>query len=171
MRRISMLLSVVVVLLCSAVVLSQPPTAAQETTPTAMAAHPVVGTWKWTNPADPLSGSSYAIFSSDGSYLEVVADQTGIGVWRPVGERTVEITSVFQDLEPDPDVFEPGTVTVRQSYELDEAGTTLTGSYAVDARTPDGTVVFQEVFEATGMRMEVEPMVPFGTPAVATPTS
>ncbi len=146
-------------------------TSAQEATPAALAGHPVVGAWKWANdPTDPI-GATYAIFHADGTYVEVAGDQTGIGVWRPAGERTVEITEVFQDINPDPNVFEPGTVTVRQSYELDEAGTTLTGTYAVDARAPDGTVVFQGVLQGTGTRLEHEPMAPFGTPVMGTPTA
>ena len=171
MHRSALLLSfVAVALLASVVMLSRLPAAAQQPAAVETSEHPAVGTWKWTNVDDPLSGNSYAIISSDGSYLEVAADQTGIGVWRPVGERTIEITSIFQDLEPNPDGFVPGTITVRQSYELDEAGTTLTGSYAVDARTPDGTVIFEGKFEATGVRMEVESMAPLGSPA-ATPAS
>ena len=162
MRRLAILGLILVVL--------APGTAAQEATPAAMATHPVVGAWRWANdPSDPIS-ATYAIFHADGTYVEVAGDQTGIGVWRAVGERTVEITEVFQDIDPDPNVFASGTVTVRQSYELDEAGTTLTGTYAVDARAPDGTVVFQGVLQGTGTRLAHEPM-PSGTPMAATPAA
>lgn len=138
--------------------------AAEDATPAALADHPVVGAWRWRNdPVDPIA-TTYAIIHADGTYTEVSGDQTGVGVWWPVGERGVGITEVFQDIEPDPNVFAPGTVTVRQAYELDASGDTLTGTYAVDARLPDGTVVFQGVLEGTGTRMEPEPMAPFATP-------
>ena len=99
MRQFSMLLSVVVVvLLGSAGMLSRLPAAAQEATPTGMAHHPVVGLWRFTNevetPPSPPSASS----TPTGTYIEDYPDESSfsLGLWRPTGERSAEVT-VYQN--------------------------------------------------------------------------
>ena len=163
MRRVAVLATVVVFLLAGLAGLGRihPRVDAQDATPPATAQHPVVGVWLWTKAAGDPIPTTYEIFHADGTYLEVTTGVgTGVGVWRAVGERGVEVTSVYQDTDPDPTAFAPGTITGRQSLELDEAGTTLTGTYTVDV---DGTVVgFELPVRAT--RLEHESMEPFGTP-------
>ncbi len=37
----------------------------------AMALHPIVGAWQWSNnPGDPTASYTYAIFHNDGTYTE-----------------------------------------------------------------------------------------------------
>jgi hypothetical protein len=174
MRRFAVLLSaVVVVLLGSGIVISRLPVAAQEATPTGMAtmaSHPVVGSWRWTNdPQDPFP-YTYAIFHDDGTYQEVGGHDTAIGVWQPTGERTAEIASVFQDINPFSDAYEPGTLTVRATVEVNEAGDAATATYSGEVRAPDGALVFQSgQLEATLTRLTVASLGSQGTPVAATP--
>src|SRR5215213_11767617 len=76
---------------------------AQEATPSSIATHPLVGTWRWDNdPADPAD-DSYGIFAADGSYLEVTKPTNvgiGIGSWIPTGDRTADVITVYQDVDP-----------------------------------------------------------------------
>ena len=112
------------------------------------------------------------MFHADGTYLEVDPNiGVGVGVWRATGERSAELTYVFQDIDPEPATTAPGTVTVRQSVEVDAAGDAFTAPLTVEVRIPDGTVVFSAAYTARGTRLHVEPMLPLGTPAAGTPTS
>jgi hypothetical protein len=183
MRRFSVLLSIVaVVLLGAAVVVQQPPAAAQEATPAAtarmaMAAHPLVGAWQWSNnPGDPLASYTYAIFHDDGTYTEYdPALGVGIGVWRPTGERTADLTIVFQDIDPTPAVFKPGWASFWIAIAVDKTGNAMTGEGNLEARTPTGAVVAQFPYKGFGTRLTVDTTTPLnlalaGTPTVGTPT-
>src|SRR5829696_3679382 len=135
MRRLIVSLSVVVVLLVGVVAALGRGATAQEATPDtaadvdqpdapAMATHPIVGTWRWDNdPADPAD-DSYGIFAADGSYLEVTKPTNvgiGIGSWIPTGDRTADVITVYQDVDPT-EVYEPGTATFLMSVNVDEGG-------------------------------------------------
>ena len=146
---------------------------AVEATPTSTGNHPVVGTW-WTANDAPGPGveTAYAVFHADSTYLEVDPNiGVGVGVWRATDEHSAELTYVFQDIDPEPATTAPGTVTVRQSVEVDAAGDAFTAPLTVEVRIPDGTVVFSAAYTARGTRLQVEPMLPLGTPATGTPTS
>jgi hypothetical protein len=175
MRRFTVPFLVVAVLVMSVVAASlRSSVDAQEATPAGMslADHPVVGAWRWTNaPGDPIP-YTFAIFHDDGTYTEVTMGAgTGIGTWRPTGERTADLTAFFQDLDPSVEGFEPGTIKVLAAVTVDEDGTTAKAPYTVEASTPDGTVVFaSEPMAGTMTRVELEPMGAVGTPIAATPT-
>jgi hypothetical protein len=62
-------------------------------------------------------------------------------------------------------------VTVRQSVAVDASGNEFTAPLTVEVRIPDGTVVFNAAYNARGTRLEVEPMLPLGTPPIGTPTA
>jgi hypothetical protein len=150
----------------------RPGAIAQDATPTATVDHPVVGAW-WTANDAPGPGveTAYAVFHADGTYLEVDPNiGIGVGVWRATGERSAELTYVFQDIDPEPATTAPGTVTVRQAVEVDAAGNEFTAPLTVEVRIPDGTVVFNAAYTARGARLQVEPMLPLGTPPLGTPT-
>ena len=180
MRRLVSLVSVVV-LLSSAVAILRPPAAAQEATPDTaalmtMATHPLVGAWQWSNnPNDPDASFTYAIFHDDGTYTEYdPAIGVGIGVWRPTGERSADVTIVFQDIDPDPKVFEPGWASFWIAIDVDDSGNAMTGEGSLEARTPDGKVVAQFPYEGFGTRLTVDTTAPLnmamtGTPMAGTP--
>ena len=147
------------------------PVTAQDATPAPTAEHPVVGAW-WTDNDAPGPGvqTASAIFHADGTYLEVDPNiGVGVGVWQATGERTADLIAVYQDIDPDPALAAPGTVTVRKAVEVDASGNTFTGALTVEVRLPDGSVVFSASYAGRGTRLEVASMVPFGTPIAGTP--
>lgn len=146
------------------------PGAALEATPPApVAAHPVVGAWRFdTNADDPGNPPSYAAFHADGAYMESHPGVgVGIGAWQATGPRTADLTIVFADIDPSEDAFARGELTVRAAVEVDPSGDALTAPYAFSGASLDGAVLFDGVLTATATRIDVEPMPP-ATPA-ATP--
>jgi hypothetical protein len=134
-----------------------------------MAIHPVVGGWQWENDAgDGTIIVSYAVFHADGTYTEAYSYGVPlIGLWKPTGERTADLLNLAADVDPDPNV----TLMAegRQAVEVNETGNAITAEGHFQLRGPDGTVVFSGPAVSRGTRLEVLPVVPFGTPAAATP--
>jgi hypothetical protein len=174
MQRFSILLSVVLVLLGSAVVLARPSTSAQEATPTGMAAHPVVGLWRFTNEVGDATFPSLGIFHADGTYVEDYPDASSfsLGLWRPTGERSAEVT-VYQNQVVD-DKLTNGEG--RWTVEVDETGDALTqGAGFFLGLFEDGSVEFSVEWEGStepvATRLGIQPVVPLesllpeGTPA------
>jgi hypothetical protein len=173
-RQFVVVASIIAATLVGIVVFGNRPAAiAEESTPTDMADHPVIGAW-WTANDAPGPGveTAYALFHADGTYLEVDPNiGVGVGVWRATDERSAELSYVFQDIDPEPATTAPGTVTVRQSVAVDASGNEFTAPLTVEVRIPDGTVVFSAAYTARGIRLQVEPMLPLGTPPIGTPTA
>jgi hypothetical protein len=146
---------------------------AQDAVPADLSGHPVVGAWAWdTDADDPANALSYGILHPDGTYIELhPLVGAGVGVWLPSGERTADLTIFFQDIDPTPDGVAPGTLIIRVAIEVSPAGDALTAPFTSEGRAPDGTVLFANAFTATATRLEVEPMVPLGTPEAATPAA
>ena len=68
-------------------------TRAQETTPDAMAGHPLVGTWIVDrNPADPSGMPTTNIITADGGLIDPSVGAAG--VWAATGERTADFTLI-----------------------------------------------------------------------------
>jgi CubicO group peptidase (beta-lactamase class C family) len=137
----------------------------------ASAEHPIIGSWWSANDAPgPGVQTATAIFHADGTYLEVDPNiGVGVGVWQATGERTADLIAVYQDIDPDPAVAAPGTVTVRKSVEVDATGEAFSGSLTVEVRIPDGTIVFTASYTGRGTRLGVEETVPQGTQMAGTP--
>jgi hypothetical protein len=175
MHRSRDIVVIVIVALLGVVVVGHPTrdAVAQDTTPADLADHPVVGAWVFdTDAADPANALSYAAFHADGTYVEVhPLVGVGVGVWRPTGERTADLTIVFQDIDPTPAGAAPGTLIIRAAAEVNSTGDALIAPFSSEGRAPDGTVLFANTFTATATRLEIEPMVPLGTPEAATPTA
>jgi hypothetical protein len=176
MRRITLSLAVVVLLVMSGIATLRLSTAAQEATPDtattmAMADHPIVGAWQWSNhPGDPNASVTYAIFHDDGTYTEYDPNiGVGIGVWKPTGERTADLTIVFQDIDPAAGVFAPGWASFWISISVDDTGNVMTGEGSVEAQTPDGTVVAEFPYDGFGSRLTVETTTPLNLAMSATP--
>ncbi len=140
----------------------------------ARAVHPIVGTWQWANnPGEgaPFAGPSYAIFHADGSYVEYFPPVgVGIGTWNVTGANTVDLTIVFQDIDEDPYVYEPGVSTYRISIEVDATGDTLTATGDLVVRDASGAEVLTMPFTGTATRLTAETPGTTATP-VATPAS
>lgn len=145
---------------------------AQEATHETEASSPLIGAWQWVNESPDPYDDTYAIFHADGTYVEVVGPDTVIGSWRMTGERTADAISFNQDVDPFDFSFNPGTLITRMAVEIDADGDTLTAQFTAEGRATDGTILFQAgPFTSTGIRLEAEPMVPFGSPVVGTPAA
>jgi hypothetical protein len=157
-------------------------TSAQETTPDAMASHPIVGTWMVTTPA----GLAMAVFFADGTNIQglpatmpgpqgVTFVSTQVGRWEPIDERSIHFTGV--QLHTDANGTLVGTVTIDGHPTVSEDGQTLLDDNPESGptiRDAEGNVV--DVLRGgplvTGVRMGVgTPGLP-GTPSMAgTPTT
>jgi len=156
---------------------------AQEATPDALAAHPLVGTWAVQTPG----GVVPQIHSADGSviaafppnYLDpglgLTFQGTALGRWEPAGDRIGRFTAL-QALS-DPDGAYRGAFLLAASVEVAEDGQTWTntGPGRVVLRDAANTVVVDEelpadlIVTATRMGTSAESVIPpAGVPA-ATP--
>ena len=170
MRRRSVVLCVITGALTSAMALRQP-AAAQDATPVSSpdrATHPMVGAWKWTNDPSDAPPESFAISHADGTYVEVVGIETGIGVWQPTGPERVDLTAYFQDLVPETVEVEPGRTTVQATINLDAAGTGATVTYSLVKYTFLGYRLYAEQ-GLTGTLTRLG-LTPLPAPEQATPT-
>jgi hypothetical protein len=172
MRRFPVLLPVVV-LLSSAVMLSWLPAAAQDATPTGMAArstHPVVGTWEMSTEVAGNTFPFLAIFHADGTYVERYPwGAVFFGVWKPTGERTAEGTVIAHEYIDDRLTRGEGRFTV----EVDESGNTIdTDGTFVSRFEDDASIDLAVEGPSPGTRLEVQPVVPLselvpgGTPVI-----
>jgi hypothetical protein len=171
MRQLIICLSLALVVLLGLVATMGRIANAQESTPTVMADHPVVGGWHWENDmGDGTSLFTYAAFHPDGTYVESFgADGTDIGVWKPTGPRTADLTLYSADVDPDPDVTVP--VVSRLAIAVDETGNAIAAEGTYQGLGEDGAVLFSGPGIAQGTRLEVLPVIPPGTPAAATPAA
>src|SRR5919107_108975 len=113
MRRRSVLLSALSSALTGALAVTRP-AAAQEATPSALANHPIVGSWMVSTPA----GLAMAVFFADGTNIQglpatmpgpqgVTYVSTQVGRWEPIDERSIHFTGV--QLHTDADGILVGT--------------------------------------------------------------
>lgn len=140
MRRRSVVLSAITSAVTSAITLYQP-SAAQNANPAPamdLPPHPLVGAWKWSNdPSDPHP-ESFAIFHADGTYVESIANNTGIGVWQPTGPQSAMLTAYFQDVDSTTAEVEYGRTTAQATIELAEDANQATVHYDVVKDSLDG---------------------------------
>jgi hypothetical protein len=184
MRRFTFLLSFLpVIVLGVAVAASRPVAVAQEATPPSMAAtatHPVVGVWEFANDlGGGITFPSIGTFHADGTYLEVLPDGSLlVGVWRPTGERTADLTVYSHYVINDKLANGEG----RSRVEVDATGNAITTSGPFVGRFEDGSIDIAVEGTTPGARLGVLPVVPLaqlvpgGTPVIpadltgATPT-
>ena len=125
--------------------------------------HPIVGVWRLDkDPAHPDSLISYGVFNADGTYEEITTGAgTAVGAWQAMGEQTVLVTSVFQDLSEDPSVLEPGTRQIWMQAAVKSSGNVVTARFSSESRTLDG-VVLEHIgpFPAQGARVTVDAHLP-----------
>jgi hypothetical protein len=173
MHRFSSALSVVALVLFGLVAPMSRGVSAQEATPSAMATHPIIGAWSFVDPLVP-DNRNYGVFHADGTYTGISPyGGPGIGVWRPTGERSLELTIILFDLDPDPSVFAMGTAINTNAFTVSEDGMSFSGPYSVQGIAPDGTEVFafrDPAAQWEGTRLEVQPMLPIGISDAGTPT-
>ena len=145
--------------------------AAQEATPAATAAHPIVGLWTHVSgPGTPPGLRAFTAIHGDGTLSSVHSfGGAGAGAWHATGERSVRWVVKYLNIADAPGQFVEGTVTVFGSLTVDEAGATVTEESTVDVRAADDTVVANFPFTTTFARVPVEAPPATGTPAAGTP--
>src|SRR5919112_3655547 len=148
--------------------------AAQDATPTAMAGHPLVGTWIVDrNPADPAEMPTTNVITADGGVIDPSVGAAG--VWAATGPDTADFTLIA--------IFEEGMAVTGQQTQGGSSYFVVRGSLAVDAGgdpatatvsqthvAPDGTVLDQ-LAEGTStyLRLKVEPQDAVGQPLAGFP--
>ncbi|MFN8590314.1 MAG: hypothetical protein U0031_02550 [Thermomicrobiales bacterium] len=165
MTRLLSLVSAVFMLLGVSVLVALSPVKAQDSTPAALAAHPVVGLWRTTvtNTGAPPA-ISFTTFHADGTYLEVVQDPPIVvtGLWQPTGERTATVTAYnFFAIDDRPVEGE-----VRLTVTVDETGNALTEEGTVVGHYQDGSLALAVDSPATATRLQIQPVEPLGTPVL-----
>ena len=138
---------------------------------TTTAQHPIVGTWRWvSNPAKPPD--AYAIFHADGTYIETgLFAGVVIGAWRATGERSVDVTMSFQDVDVSVAGVTPGMGTLWLAAEVDRTGNAMILRGSAELRSIENDVMFQGGgFEFRGTRMMVEPVPDFPPPPPGSPS-
>lgn len=165
MARFAVLLAIAAVLVGGAYSATRLPAVAQDATPpatVALATHPLVGIWRTTvsNQGD-TPFSSLSTFHADGAYTEVLPDGLVLtGLWQPTGERTAAVTGYLNYVIGDRLV----EGAVRLTAEVDETGNRLIEDGAFIGLYEDGSVAIAIESPGTGVRLDVLPVEPLGTP-------
>ncbi len=123
-----------------------------------LASHPLVGAWR----LDPDPGvPTRVVFHADGTYVEIDPLQgTGIGMWRPTGQRSAEVIVEWPNrnapgrLEEDAGAtggigdpvgreveYMDGSTTMRSTFTASEDGTSFSGTYHLQQFLPGGELV------------------------------
>ncbi|MFL5760596.1 MAG: hypothetical protein ACJ789_12785 [Thermomicrobiales bacterium] len=162
MRRILVLAILLAVVLGGLLIFGRAATiGAQDSTPAAMAGHPLVGTWLLdTDTGDPNNSPTLATFTADGIYTQLDADgSVGIGSWQTTGDTSAAMT--FHGFNTEDGQYS-GMFTVRAAIEVAADGHSLTATYTLEFVSADGTATGQYgPGNVTGTKVAVEAM---GTP-------
>jgi hypothetical protein len=140
--------------------------------------HPVIGLWqnKTTGPDSDVMPWTFSQFHADGSYLEWNGLGAGaaLGIWRPAGERTVDLLFVYRDTDPTAQTEGLGTATFQMTVEVDEAGDALTFGGDLDLRDPAGNLLLaipDATWTATRVTFDHNPATGSTVTTPATPTT
>jgi hypothetical protein len=148
---------------------------AQDTAPDTMANHPIVGTWYFDFPTDDFGTLvGYSSFHADGTRTDLHPFAgPGIGSWQATGAQTGETILKYQNIAVEPGPVVPGTVTVWETFTVDDSGESVTYDTVVELKALDGTVIALFPFSGApaSRRLVVEPPPPIPTPEAGTPTS
>ena len=138
---------------------------AQEATPTAMAGHPLVGSWIVDrNPDDPTEIPTYNVLTADGGLIDPT--QGGAGRWEATGPETANfgLSGTIAELS--------AYFIVRGTLTVDAGGGTATASYSSTIVAADGTTMDQ-LTQAQGTarytRIRIEPQDAVGQPLAEFP--
>jgi hypothetical protein len=141
---------------------------AQDATPTAMAGHPVVGTWIIDRDPDSTAAApTLNVFTADGGIIDPVIGVGGL--WQATGPRTLNFTLVGITAETLAGGGAGSYVVIRGSSEVDDAGESITGTASVTVVAADGTVLASIEGSNRAIRLHVEPENAGGTPLAGFP--
>ena len=127
-----------------------------------MAGHPILGTWVIVrNIANTTEVPVIVVFTDEGGFVD--PGQGVAGAWEPTGHRSAAMT-IVPFLDP-----AGGYAVVRSTWEVDEAGETMSGPAYATILGPDGAVVTTDQFESRATRLKVEPIENGGQPIAGFP--
>jgi ABC-type transport system substrate-binding protein len=123
---------------------------AQNSAPADYSDHPLVGPWDLdTDTLDPENPPSWAVFSADGTYVQVDVDGAAMGAWEPTGDTTANLTLPFVD--------GGDKETIRGNVEVTPDGQTLTITATIEFVDASGQSSGEiGPLTAEGTRMVVE---------------
>src|SRR6478735_5616169 len=98
-------------------------------------AHPLVGAWIVTFPAEPLKNLSLNSFSADGLVVQTNLQRPGQGVWAATGECTAVMTLAILGVE---ERELRRTIRVRAELTVDASGDGYTGRFTTERIELDG---------------------------------
>ena len=159
-RAVAAISSLVLLVGCLLVMVQAPPgTAAQSET--AMAEHPVVGSWLVyeTNPPNggPAVLSGVATFFADGNaLLSGFGDQDYQGAWTADGTHEATFTVVAPSAGGFGEIDQ-----IRAGVEVATDGGPFRGTYSFDVLRDDGSSTFNYNGPIEGRRVEVQPPNPY----------
>jgi hypothetical protein len=139
---------------------------AQDATPTAMAGHPMVGTWIIDrSPGDPTDAVTAVVYTADGGWIDPLVGAAG--TWQATGPHSAAWTAIGLV-----GGGAGGYFALRTSAEIDDAGMNFSGTASVTIVAPDGTVVttISGGPMSHGVRLQVEPVEAGGTALAGVPT-
>jgi hypothetical protein len=138
--------------------------AAQDASPVPIAVHPLVGTWIVDRDIDGSTDApTMLVHTADGSTIDSLFDVCG--AWQPTGPRSAHVTLVGLI-----DGGAGGSIVIRASVEIDDAGTTLAGSDTLTIVGTDGTVLNTIQGHSRATRLVVQGPEAAGTPLPGVPT-
>lgn len=145
---------------------------------TATAKHPVVGFWqnKTTGPDSNVMPWVFCLFHADGTYHDWngLGAGSALGIWRPAGERAVDLLFIYRDTDPTTATEGLGTATFRMTVTVDDTGNALTYDGNLDVRDPAGALLLtipDAHWTATRVTFDRNPASGSTATAQATPTA
>jgi hypothetical protein len=154
---------------------------AQESTPAAVAEHPLVGAWRIV-PDPPGPPLVLIVYHADGTLtfsapsgspapsdapFAVTFDTPAYGVWEPTGPHSAALTAVA--IESDEAGTYLGTLTFHGTVEIDETLDAYAFAGVLEIADASGTGVGTFPVSTRATRIEVDLARAGGTPAAGTP--
>ena len=137
--------------------------AGQEATPAPMAGHPIVAAGLVDRDVDgSTEAPTMLVHTADGSTIDPLFDVCG--GWQPTGPHSANVT-LFGLI----DGGSGGYIVIRASVEIDEAGTTISGSDTLTIVATDGIVLNTLQGHSRATRLLIQGPEAAGTPLTGVP--
>ncbi len=160
-RNPALVLTVVVVMVATLTMTSRAVTGQDADTE----GSPLVGSWIITFPDAPQAPPSLYTFTSDGTVVGNSVNGARHGVWSTGTTDADEYSLTVWGVVADPMLGPPGLLHIWGSLVFGEDQNTFNLMYFVEFVGADGTVAAVEgPFQATGVRIEDQPIEGLGTP-------
>lgn len=165
MRRFSLVLLIAAFVAFGGATNSPGATSAQDASPTALAEHPLVGTWLFdTDLGSQADPPELGVFTSDGIFVGLGSSESA-GSWVASDPRTGALTLISRFDEDG-----GGYAVIRGPHVIDATGQTWTCDCTYTIVAADGTILDAGRSSSQGVRIPVEPAEAMGTALAGAPT-